>query len=189
MQYQQLRQVYMRWPWPHLYQHPSSVSTVATHRDVEGEPWLFWSRFLRPEQQSLANLQAQMDRYQNEPVQKIFNKQWLLSALPTPLRRIIWWWLLNVSGLKRARLMGTFLLTTIGSRGAEIQHPPGFLTGNLTFGPIDERSRCRVTLAYDHRLLDGRTVADILADLERTLNEVIAAELETLPVAAIRRAA
>ena len=72
-------------------------------------------------------------------------------------------------------------LTTISSRGAEIRHPPGFLTSGLTFGPIDERGCSRVTLAYDHRLLDGRMVADILADLEQTLNGVIAEELAAMP--------
>lgn len=178
--YPQLRQIFMRWPWPHLYQHPTSVATVVTFREVHGEPWLFWSRFLSPEHKSLATLQDNMDGYQTGPVEKVFRKQWIFSALPSLLRRVIWWWTLNVSGEKRARRTSTFVLTTVGSQGAEIQHPPGFLTGNLTFGPIDESGRCRVTLAYDHRILDGRTVADILAELERTLNEALVAELEGL---------
>ena len=180
--YPQLRQFYMGWPWPHLYQHPSSVATVVTYREVAGESWLFWSRFLQPERQKLTDMQTKMDEYQTGPVEKMFFKQWTFSALPSPLRRIIWWWTLNVSGQSRARRTGSFVLSTIGSRGAEIQHPPGFLTGNLTFGPIDKQGRCRVTLAYDHRLLDGRMVADILADLEHALNGVIAAELECLSV-------
>ncbi|MCX7422712.1 MAG: hypothetical protein NT013_24680 [Planctomycetia bacterium] len=178
--YPQLRQIFMRWPWPHLYQHPTSVATVVTFREVDNESWLFWSRFLHPERQSLTSLQDKMDEYQVGPVEKVFRKQWFFSSLPSPLRRLIWWWTLNVSGEKRARRTSTFVLTTVGSRGAEIQHPPGFLTGNLTYGPIDDHGRCRITLAYDHRLLDGRMVADILADLEVTLNEVIAAELSGL---------
>jgi hypothetical protein len=180
LKYPQLRQIFMSWPWSHLYQHPTSVATVVTFREVDGEPWLFWSRFLQPERQSLAGLQDQMDVYQNGPVEKVFRKQWILSAFPSLLRRLLWWWTLNVSGEKRARRTSTFVLTTVGSRGAEIQHPPGFLTGNLTYGPIDNNGRCRVTLAYDHRLLDGRTVADILSELEQTLNEVIATELNGL---------
>ena len=182
VKYPQLRQLFMPWPWPHLYQHPTSVATVVTYRELDGESWLFWSRFLQPEQQSLADMQLQMDRYQTAPVQEVFQKQWLMSALPSLLRRLVWWWTLNVSGQKRARRTSTFVLTTIGSHGAEIQHPPGFLTGNLTYGPIDEQGRCRVTLAYDHRLLDGRTVADILAELEQTLNGVIAEELDGLSI-------
>lgn len=179
--YPPLRQIYMRWPWPHLYQHPHSVAIVVTHREVADEPWIFWSKFNQPETTPLIQIQARLDRYLTEPVHLAFRKQWELSGLPSWLRRIAWWSLLNVSGVRRVSRCGTFFLTTIGSRGAEIRHPPGFLTGGLTFGPIDERGCSRVTLAYDHRLLDGRMVADILADLEQTLNGVIAKELASIP--------
>lgn len=190
--YPPLRQIYMRWPWPHLYQHPNSVAIVVTHREVEQVPWIFWSKFTQPESTPLISLQARLNDYLAKPVSVAFQKQWQLSALPVWLRRIVWWSLLNVFGQRRVKRCGTFFLTTIGSRGAEIRHPPGFLTSGLTFGPIDEHGCSRVTLAYDHRLLDGRMVADILADLERTLNSVIAEELATLPAAdhpANRRAA
>ncbi len=78
---------------------------------------------------------------------------------------------------KRAKRMGTFLLTTIAGSGAEIQHPPGFLTSNLTYGPIDERGFSRVTIAYDHRLMDGKYIADTLCELEETLASSLVAEL------------
>lgn len=175
--YPPLRQIYMPWPWPHLYQHPHSAATIVTHRDVDGEPWLFWSRFSRLEELPLERLQTRLEHYQTAPVQNVFKRQWLLSGFPGWMRRIAWWLTLNVSGETRVQRCGTFFLTTIGSRGAEISHPPGFLTSGLTFGPFDEQGRSRVTLAYDHRLLDGRMVADILADLEQTLNGVIAEEL------------
>lgn len=182
-EYPPLRQIYMPWPWAHLYQHPHSTATIVTHREVDGEPWLFWSRFPRSAELPLDRLQAHLDRCQTEPVQVMFKRQWLLSAFPTWIRRIAWWMTLNVSGVTRVKRCGTFFLTTIGSRGAEISHPPGFLTSGLTFGPFDERGRSRVTLAYDHRLLDGRMVADILADLEQTLNDVIATELAEMSAA------
>ncbi len=178
--YPPLRQVFMKWPWPHLFQNPASVASVVTHRDVDGEPWLFWTRFIQPESQSLVNLQRQMDAHQSDPVQQIFRREWVFSGFPTPLRRILWWWTINVSGRKRVKRCGTFCLTTIGSRGAEICDPPGFLTGNLTFGPIDATGGCRITLSYDHRLLDGRMVADILADVEQTLNTLLVAELQKI---------
>ena len=178
--YPPLRQIYMPWPWPHLYQHPSSLGTIVTHRELDGEPWIFWSILRTPERTSLVHSQKFLDRCQTEPVPVAFKSQWLLSAFPTWLRRIAWWLVLNVSGQTRVRRCGTFFLTTIGSRGAEISHPPGFLTSGLTFGPFDERGRSRVTLAYDHRLLDGRMVADILADLEATLNGAIVQELDSI---------
>jgi hypothetical protein len=175
-----MRQAWFRWPWAHLYQHPHSVAMVATHREYRGEAWLFWSRFREPERKSLAQLQADMDRYLGEPVEKIFKQYLQLSALPTFARRLIWWWNLNISGQARARRTGTFFLSTLAGFGAEIQHPPAFLTANLTYGPMDQQGFSRVTIAYDHRLMDGRLVAQCLADLEATLNGPIAAELEDM---------
>ena len=175
-----LRQTYMAWPWAHLYQHPESVAVIAMHRELNGESWLFWSRFACPEATSLVELQRQLERYQEKPVEKVFRNQWLLSGMPTFLRRLLWWWTLNVSGAARAKRSGTFSLTTIAAGGAEIQHPPGFLTSNLTFGPLDEHSCARITIAYDHRLMDGLPVARFLAELEETLCGVIADELAAL---------
>jgi hypothetical protein len=182
-----LRQAWIRWPWPHLYQHPHSVGMLAIQREHEGEPWLFWGRFPRPESTPLAELQRQLDAYQSQPVERIFKKQLQFAALPTPLRRAVWSWNLNVAGESRARRAGTFFLTTLAAQGVEIPHPPAFLTSNLSYGPLDEQGRCRVSIAYDHRLTDGLQIAHGLQELERTLNGPIADELRSLP--AVRRAA
>jgi len=178
-----LRQMYLRWPWPHIYQHPTSVAMVATHRDFRREPWLFWSRFNRPEAKSLLELQGMLDRYQTEPVEVVFPWQLKLSALPTPVRRVLWSWTFHVGGPARVRRAGTFFLTTIAGQGAEIQHPPAFLTANATYGPINDQGRSRVTIAYDHRLMDGRLVAGVLAEIEEVLSGPIAHELQSMKVA------
>ena len=78
-------------------------------------------------------MQLSLDKYQTEPVEAIFPFQWQLSGLPQLLRRCIWWWTLNIAGGKRAKRVGTFFLTTLASKGVEIQDPPAFLTSNLTF--------------------------------------------------------
>jgi len=178
--YPALRQMYLPFPWPHIYQHPTSVAMVATHREHCGEPWLFWSRFTQPERRPLVVLQAHLDRYQTAPVEEAYPWQWQLSGLPTPIRRLLWSWTFYVGGPARVRRSGTFFLTTIAGHGAEIQHPPAFLTSNVTYGPIDERGKSRVTIAYDHRLMDGRLVANVLADIEAALSGPIATELETI---------
>jgi hypothetical protein len=181
--YPALRQMYLPWPWPHIYQHPSSVAMLATHRDFRGEPWLFWSRFKRPEAQSLVELQAALERYQTAPVEEVFPWQLQLSALPTPIRRLLWSWTFYVGGPARVRRAGTFFVTTIAGRGAEIQHPPAFLTANATYGPIDERGRSRVTIAYDHRLMDGRLVADVLSEIDAALAGPLIDELRSITAA------
>ncbi len=178
--YPVLRQTYQRWPWPHVYQHPHSVAALATHRDFRGEEWLFWSRIHSPETRPLIKLQRLLNRYQTAPVEEVFRRQFQLSALPGPLRRMLWTWTLAKGGPARANRVGTFFLTTIAAEGAEIQHPPAFFTANATYGPFDERERSRVTVAYDHRLMDGRLVASVLRDLESALNGPVAAELASI---------
>jgi hypothetical protein len=175
-----LRQTYQRWPWPHIYQHPTSVAMVATHRDFCGEPWLFWSRFTAPEAKPLVRLQAALDHYLSDPVETTFPWQYQLSGFPTPVRRFLWSWTLTIGGPDRVRRAGTFFLTTIAGQGAEIQHPPAFLTANATYGPIDENGMSRVTIAYDHRLMDGRLVADALAGIEEAMCGPIVAELDAI---------
>jgi hypothetical protein len=183
--YPALRQMYLPFPWPHIYQHPTSVAMVATHRDFRGEPWLFWSRFTTPERRPLPVLQAALERYQTARVKEVFPWQLQLSGMPTPVRRLLWSWTFYVGGKGRVRRSGTFFLTTIAGQGAEIQHPPAFLTSNVTYGPIDENGKSRVTIAYDHRLMDGRLVASILADLEAALCGPVARELETISAAPV----
>ena len=110
-------------------------------------------------------------------------------SFPTPVRRLLWSWTLTIGGPNRVRRSGTFFLTTIAGQGAEIQHPPAFLTTNATYGPIDENGKSRVTLAYDHRLMDGRLVADALSGIEDALSGPIVAELDSITAHQIERAA
>ncbi|MFM8724897.1 MAG: hypothetical protein ACKON9_07210 [Planctomycetaceae bacterium] len=174
----QLRQMWLTWPWPHLYQHPESVAVLTVHREFQNEPWLFWGRIRSPELRSLTDLQTCIDDFQNQPVETRFSRELQLAALPTPLRRIIWWWNLHVAGAARARRLGTFFLSTLAGRGAEIQLPPSVQTGCLTYGPLDAQGISRVTLAYDHRIMDGVLAARILERLEQILLLEIAAELQ-----------
>lgn len=173
----ELRQTWYRWPWAHLYQHPSSVATLTVQREMNGEPWLFWGQLPSPELKSLSELQVAINRFRDGEVREVFRKQLQLAKLPTVFRRMIWWWNLNVATASRAKRLGTFFLSTLAGRGAEIQLPPSIHTGCLTFGPLDENGMARVTLAYDHRIMDGALVADILQRLEETLNGVLMHEL------------
>ena len=173
----ELRQTWYRWPWAHLYQHPFSVATITVQRQMDGEPWLFWGQIASPESKSLAEIQQAINRFRDADVRQVFRKQLQLASVPMPLRRMIWWWNLNVATGSRAKRLGTFFLSTLAGRGAEIQLPPSIHTGCLTYGPLDDTGTARATLAYDHRVMDGALVADILQRLEQTLNGVLTDEL------------
>lgn len=180
MQVPELRQTWYRLPWAHLYQHPFSVGVLTVQRQFAGEPWLFWGNVGCPESQSLEQIQQRIDAFRDAPVSEIFGRQLQLAKLPTVLRRMIWWWNLNLATQKRARRLGTFFLSTLAGRGVEIQVPPSVQTGCLTFGPLDAAQSSKVTLAYDHRIMDGVLVAEVLLKLEQTLNQQMVVELSQL---------
>lgn len=179
-EFPQLRQMWYRWPWAHLYQHPTSTGILTVQRVWEGEPWLFWGRISKPDQLPLTELQRRINWFRDGDVREVFRKQVQFARMPLLLRRVIWWWNLNVAAADRAERLGTFFLSTLAGRGAEIQLPPSVQTGCLTFGPLDSGRTARVTLAYDHRVMDGALVADALCRLECLLNTQLAGELASI---------
>jgi pyruvate/2-oxoglutarate dehydrogenase complex dihydrolipoamide acyltransferase (E2) component len=73
--------------------------------------------------------------------------------------------------------MGTFGLSVYSGLGAESLHPLSPLTTTLNYGVISARGAVTVRVTYDHRVMDGTTVARALARLETVLNEDLCKEL------------
>jgi hypothetical protein len=175
--YPPLRQAYLRWPWPRLLEAPHSVGMIALSRQYQAEDRICWGRFDEPENQPLTALQRQLEQYQSNSVDEVFKRQVRLSRMPGWLRRGLLWWNLNFAGPLRARRLGTFSLSTLAGQGSLNRGHPTFLTSSLTYGPLDERGQCVVTLLCDHRVIDGVLAARALGDLQAALKGPIAAEL------------
>jgi hypothetical protein len=172
-----LRRAFVQWPRPHLVEFPHSVGRVAIHREHDGDSRLCWASFQRPEERGLAALNRHLRWYQTQPVEVAFDKQVQFSQLPTIVRRLVWWWNLNVGGKRRASRLGTFSISSLAGQQALNRGHPSLLTTSLTYGPLDERGQALVTLLCDHRVLDGVPAAAALADLEEVLNGEICHEL------------
>ena len=175
-----LRRSLLEFPWPRLYEHPWMNCALAIERTYHGEEGVFVGLFRAPEQQSLVQLQTAVDWYKHETLEKVgfYRMALRFSQAPTPIRRLLWWGTLNISGYKRCKRFGTFGLSSYGSLGAEQIHPISPLTTTMTYGPIDPTTRrVVVKLIYDHRVLDGSFIARRLRDIEDTLNGPILEEL------------
>lgn len=174
-----LRRALLQFPWSRLYEHPWMNCALAIERSYQGEPGVFVGMFRAPEQQTIAQLQEAISWYKHQPLESVgvYRLALRVSRAPRPIRRLLWWSTLNVSGFKRAKRFGTFGLTSYGSLGAESLHPISPLTTTLTFGPISPTGDVVVKLIYDHRVLDGAYIARRLRDIETTLNGPILAEL------------
>ncbi len=174
-----LRRCLLTVPTARLYEHPQSHCALALEREFNGEHGIFVGLFRAPDRQSLVELDQALRFYKHEPVESIgfFRQELRVCRAPLPIRRLLWWSTLNISGVKRAKRFGTFGLSSYGSLGAEQLHPISPLSTTLTYGPIDDEGRVCVKIIYDHRVLDGAYVARRLADLEHTLQSAIHDEL------------
>ena len=105
----------------------------------------------------------------------------LLSSLPRPLRRLIWWLGLFADGAHRANFFGTFGISVVASLGAAGLHILSPLTTTLNYGPFDDEGEIDVRLTYDHRVLDGANAARAIGALEAALLGPILEELRAGP--------
>jgi hypothetical protein len=175
----ELRRAYMSFPWAHLYEHPETVASIAFERQLGDADVVLFAPLRGPESRGLQEIDTWLKRCKEAPVDKIpaFRRGLAISRLPLPLRRFAWWFGLNVWGRKRAHYMGTFGVSVYGGLGAASLHPLSPLTSVLNYGVIDANGSVDVRLVYDHRVLDGATVARSLEEMERVLKCEILAEL------------
>lgn len=179
----ELRRAYCKIPRHHLYEYPLSAAAVVVERDYEGEKALFTLKVKDPAGKSLSDLARFVREGQAAPVASVkqFSRALRFAKYPGPLRRLLWWVALNW-GRFRANYFGTFLVTAYSALGAESLHPRSPLTCTLTYGPIADDGTVSVRIIYDHRVLDGATVARALARLEAELNGAICDELRAMAI-------
>ena len=174
----ELRRVYCKFPWPHIYEYPKSVAHITVEREVDGECAVLGLKIKDPANLSITDLGAQIREACTLPIESIksFRQAIRFARLPRPVRRVLWWFALNLAR-QRPNYFGTFGISVYSALGAESLHPLSPLTYTLNYGVIAEDGLVDVRLIYDHRVLDGATVARALARLEEVLNSTILAEL------------
>jgi hypothetical protein len=178
----ELRRAYLKFPWPHLYEHPVNLASIAVERQYADEDAVFFGRIASPEERSLAEIDQKLRSFKETPIDRVgsFRHALSISRWPLPVRRLIWWVGLNVFGRKRAQQMGTFGVSAYSGLGASSLHPLSPLSVTLNYGVVEADGAVDVRLVYDHRVLDGATVARALADLERVLLGDVLNELRYL---------
>jgi hypothetical protein len=181
-EFPEFRRAYLSFPWARLYEHGHSIASVAVERLYEGERGVFFAHFHNPERVDLMSLEAELRRFKEAPVETIddFRACLLISRLPRPLRSLAWWYVTTARGYRKATWLGTFGVSVYSSLGAESLHPLTPITTTLNYGMINEKGDVAVRIIYDHRVMDGATVARALVRLEQVLNQEVLAELQGL---------
>lgn len=178
----ELRRAYVKIPWAHLYEYPTSKANIIIERDYRGEPSLCPVSIKDPAHRSVGDIGRQIQHATTAPLEEIKDfRRWMRFArLPRPLRRTLWWIGLNI-GRQRGNFFGTFGLSVYSALNAESLHPLSPLTTLLNYGVMMGEGVLDVRIIYDHRVLDGATVARALGRLEEILNSVILEEVQSLP--------
>jgi hypothetical protein len=177
----QLRRAYVKLPWPHLYEYPTSKAAIMIEREYRGEPALCPISIKDPAHQPLPVIGALLQHATTAPLEAIkdFRRWEQLTRLPRPLRRTLWWIGLNI-GRQRGNFFGTFGVSVYSALNAESLHPLSPLTALLNYGVMSKDGGVDVRIIYDHRVMDGATVARALGRMEEILNSVILEELRSL---------
>ena len=185
-----LRTLYVKWPWPALYELPKSVATVAIARVEDGEECVLLQRIAGPEALSLAEVDAEIRRGKTAPIEDVPMCRKIMRAtrLPLPLRRLSLAIGLNF-GRQRGNWFGSFAVSSVAAYGGGELHPitPGPFV--LSYGLVEPDQTIHVVIRWDHRVADAAPIARVLTRLEQLLNTEIAAELRAAgskPVRAVR---
>ncbi len=179
----QFRRAYIKFPWPHLYEYPISKANIMIERDYRGEPALCPVSVKNPAHQPLRDIGELLQQAARAPFENIKDfRRWMqLARLPWPLRRALWWLGLNI-GRQRGNFFGTFGVSVYSALQAESLHPLSPLTALINYGVMGEDGHLDVRIIYDHRVMDGATVARALGRLEQILNSVILEEVRSMPL-------
>ena len=171
-----MRRCYLSFPWARLYEHDESIASVGVERMYDGEPGVFFAHIHGPEKLTLPTLETELRRCKEEPIEKIadFQTQLRVSSLPQVIRRFAWWYVTHVRGYRKAQWMGTFGVSVYSSLGAESLHQLTPLTTALNYGVIQKNGDVMVRVTYDHRVMDGATMARALNRLDEVLHGDIA---------------
>jgi len=166
----EFRRAYCRIPWTHLYEYPHSNATVIIEREYQGEPGLFSIGIKNPARLSIGEIGRQLQHASTAPVEEIkdFRRAMNFARLPRFLRRGFWWFCLNF-GRQRANYFGTFAVSVYSALNAESLHPLSPITTLLNYGVMTDEGELDVRIIYDHRVMNGATVARALNRLEEIL--------------------
>jgi hypothetical protein len=173
-----LRTLYVKWPWPAFYELPRSVAMVAIARVEDGQDCVLPQKVTAPDEMPLAEVDALIRHAKNAPIEQVpaFRKMLRATAMPLPLRRLLWAIGLNF-GRQRANYFGSFGITSVAAYGAGELHAlsPGPFV--LSYGVEKPDQSIEVVVRWDHRITDAALMAKTLTRLEQVLNNEIAGEL------------
>jgi hypothetical protein len=178
-----LRRMYVRYPWPRLYEHHENVGSVVISRQVEGDEALLYLPIVTPERRSIAEIDTLLKEARLKPFQEVpaFRRQLRLARLPAPIRRSVYHYGMNWAPTQRSRHLGTFGMSVLASMGGATLSTWAPWTTMIHYTPFDDAGSMLLRIALDHRVLDGMETTLAMKEMEQVLNTSILDEVKQMP--------
>jgi pyruvate/2-oxoglutarate dehydrogenase complex dihydrolipoamide acyltransferase (E2) component len=168
---------------PRIARYTSVNGKLTIDRTLGGQRIVLSTVLPDLQRASMDDIQRQVDRVRDgDPaVLPEFAGARLLHRLPWPFGGALF--RLGVRPLRRrAAMLGTFAVTSLGHRPVDGFYSVGGATITLGLGRIAERPiaqdgnvliapMLRLCVTFDHRVIDGAEAADLLADLKQALED------------------
>lgn len=174
----ELRRSHLTFPIARLYEHPESVAAIAVNREFEGEAAVFLGLMQGPERLSLAGVDFKLREFREKPFEELgcYRRLIRTSRFPLPVRRLLWWYGLCISGKQKSKLFGTFAVNSLGNSRIRLTHFMSPITTMLYYGASGVPGELVIQMAFDHRVFDATTAMRGVGELERILNCEVAEE-------------
>lgn len=179
MEFVDMRRSWLPYPYAHIYEHPIPIGSVAISRSIDNHDAVLFGMIQEANIMGLGSINSKLHRLKTEPVEKInlFKRIRRTSRFPWPIRSIIWNYALFVSGYCKAKNMGTFGISSVSKFNATTMELLTPLTSALNYSQVEENGNCTLRLTFDHRIMDGQQVAQILAFVEEAINTSVKEEI------------
>jgi hypothetical protein len=176
----ELRRVYLRLPWPHLYEYAESTVCVMHEQPIMGDLGLLPLRFRKPDAIPIGQLSEMIRRAAATlPEEVRFHRKLIFFArLPLLVRRPLLAVCLNVPKLRAE--MGTYGVSSAARWRTDLGTSRTPQPCLLSYGPADANGDVIVRLTFDHRVFDGALAGRALARLDEILNSSILNEVHDL---------
>ena len=173
-----LRTLYIDTPWPYMYEMPRSAGMITISRKLDGEDCVLPQKVSAADQMPLAEVDALIRHARTADVADVptFRKIMRATALPWPLRRLVWAFGLAV-GRQRANYFGNFGVTSVSAFGPGELHALSPGPYIISYGALEPDMTMDVVIRWDHRVTDAAMIAKTLSLLQDALNGKITAEL------------
>jgi pyruvate/2-oxoglutarate dehydrogenase complex dihydrolipoamide acyltransferase (E2) component len=172
---------------PKIARYPAASGKLAFDSVLDGERVVLSAVFPDLDRSGLDQIQDRLDRVRGAEPGRVpeFAGAVRIGRLPVPLGRWISRTALK-SLRRRPEIMGTFAVSSLGHRPVDGFHSVGGTTVTLGVGRVADRPVVRggalavapvmrLSLAFDHRVIDGAEAADLLGDVKDGLERFGAA--------------